>query len=149
MEKKIKNTINIIIIGFVCFWSISLFTFILGECNVLPIGLFADNFKNTYIFNTITILVAVIFIPTSLKLYKTILQHQIAKLTILLALKRYLILNYIRLLMLLIVSLLGLFDYYLTLSNTGILCTLMGICASFFCIPSIERIRKEMHIDEY
>ena len=38
--------------------------------------------------------------------------------------------------------------YYFTLSSTGALCALIGLTASFFCLPGEKRLRAELHIDK-
>ena len=38
--------------------------------------------------------------------------------------------------------------YYLTLSNTGLLCALITLTASLFCIPGEKRLREELHINK-
>ena len=148
MEQKIQNIIKGLKIGFAIFWLLTIVLFILGEMDVYYTGLYAHNVRACYYFETITILITALFIPVSLKIYSWVLQRRINNQTITIALKQYLLWSSVRLLLLLIVTLIGIFCYYLTLSNTGALCALMGITASFFCVPSEEKLRKELHIDK-
>lgn len=148
MEQRIKIIIKNLKIGFAAFWCITLALFIMGEADVYYTGLYAHDIKASYYFETITILITALCIPVSLKTFSWILQRRINNQTITTALKQYLIWSSVRLLLLLIVTLTGIFCYYLTLSNTGALCALMGITASFFCVPSEDKLRKDLHIDK-
>ena len=53
-----------------------------------------------------------------------------------------------RLALLAIPVLAGFFTYYVMLSSTGVLCALIGLTASLFCLPGEGRLRKELHIDK-
>lgn len=146
MERQITKAIRNLKSAFYLFWIAALILFVLGETDVLPVGLMAHSFTQTYYFEVITILVTAIFIPCSLKLFSFVLQRHIDRLGIQKALKRYIMWSGVRLVLLFIVTFTGLLCYFFTLSSTGGLCALMGLTASFFCIPTEERLRKELHI---
>ncbi len=148
MEQEIRNTVKALIIGYICYWLLSLILFVVGELDEYYTGLLAHDFRQVYIFETITILITAIFIPSSLKLFNWVLQKRICNLSITLALKEYMVWSSLRLFMLLAVTLCGIFCYFFTLSNTGGLCALMGITASFFCIPSEQKLRRDLHIEK-
>ena len=148
MEQQIKNTVKTLTIGYIGYWLLSLVLFIIGEFDEYYTGLLAHDFRQIYIFETVTILLTAIFIPSSLKLFNIVLQKRINNLSINLALREYMIWSSVRLFMLLAVTLCGIFCYFFTLSNTGGLCALMGITASFFCIPSETKLRRDLHIEK-
>ena len=148
MEQQIKNTVKTLTIGYIGYWLLSLVLFIIGEFDEYYTGLLAHDFRQIYIFETVTILLTAIFIPSSLKLFNIVLQKRINNLSINLALREYMIWSSVRLFMLLVVTLCGIFCYFFTLSNTGGLCALMGITASFFCIPSETKLRRDLHIEK-
>lgn len=54
----------------------------------------------------------------------------------------------VRLALLEFVVVFNLAGYYFTLSSTGTLCALIGLTASFFCLPGEKRLRAELHIDK-
>lgn len=87
-------------------------------------------------------------VPLSLKLFSMVLKNKINELTVTLALKRYVLWSNVRLGILEVVVLFNLLCYYLTLSNTGNLCMLIGLTASLFCLPGEKRLRNELHISE-
>ena len=148
MEQQIKNTVKTLTIGYIGYWLLSLVLFIIGEFDEYYTGLLAHDFRQIYIFETVTILLTAIFIPSSLKLFNIVLQKRINNLSINLALREYMIWSSVRLFMLLVVTLCGIFCYFFTLSNTGGLCALMGITASFFCIPSETKLRRDLHLEQ-
>ena len=41
----------------------------------------------------------------------------------------------------------GFLTYYAMLSTTGLLCGLIALTASLFCLPGEERLRRELHIE--
>ena len=53
----------------------------------------------------------------------------------------------IRLVLLLLPLLAGFLTYYVMLSTTGLLCALIALTASLFCLPGEERLRRELHIE--
>ncbi len=146
MEKQIKAAVRNLKTAFFVFWTLTLLLFVLGETDVLPVGLMAHDFSQVYYFEVITILVTAIFIPCSLKLFSFVLRRRIDELQIQQAVSQYVMWSGVRLAMLLAVTFTGLFCYFFTLSSTGGLCALMGLTASFFCIPAEDRMRKELHI---
>ena len=77
-----------------------------------------------------------------------VLKKKIDLLTIPLALKRYVQWSMVRLGLLEVAIVLNVLCYYLTLSNTGNLCMLIGLTASLFCLPSEKRLRNELHINK-
>ena len=109
-------------------------------------GLYAHDVRASYIFETITILLTAILIPSSLKAFSYILKRQINNQSTVIAIKKYFLWSLVRLLLLFLIIIVGLSCYFLTLSSTGALCALMGITASLFCIPSEEKLKKEIHL---
>ena len=81
-------------------------------------------------------------------LFSLVLKKKIDLLTIPLALKRYVQWSMVRLGLLEVAIVLNVLCYYLTLSNTGNLCMLIGLTASLFCLPSEKRLRNELHINK-
>ena len=86
--------------------------------------------------------------PVSLKLFSWMLERRIDVVTFPEALRLYSRWSGVRLLLLFIPIAAGLFLYYLMWSSTGMLCALIGLTASLFCLPGEERLRKELHIDK-
>ena len=117
-----------------------------GEFDLLPVGALVDNVQATYYFETIGILLTALCVPLALKLFSLVLKKKIDHMTIPLALKRYVQWSMVRLGLLEAAIILNVLCYYLTLSNTGNLCMLIGLTASLFVCPVRKDFVNELHI---
>lgn len=136
MEEQIKHIAKSQRIVYVIFWAVAILLVVGGETELLPVGLFADDVRTSYYFETIGILLTAINIPFSMKLFSLVLTRKIDNLTFPVALSRYAVWSHIRLGLLAIVVVYNLLCYYMTLNSTGALCALCALTASFFCLPS-------------
>lgn len=145
MEEQIKRAVRILNISYIFFWVLPAFLLAAGEFELLPVGSLTDNVQAMYYFETSAILLTALCVPLSLKLFSLVLK-KIDRMTITLALKRYVQWSMVRLAILEVAVVIGILCYYLTLSSTGHLCMLIGLTASFFCLPGEKRLRSELHI---
>ncbi len=148
MEKEIKKTTAHVKVAFACFWMISILLVISGEMGSSWVGLYVGNISATYMAETITILLTASCVPISLKLFSWVLTRKIDIAALPKALRLYALWSDIRLVLLSLPLLTGFFTYYMMLSTTGVLCAMIGLTASLFCLPGEERLRKELHIDK-
>ncbi len=148
MEKEIKKTTAHVKVAFACFWMISILLVISGEMRSSWVGLYVGNISATYMAETITILLTASCVPISLKLFSWVLTRKIDIAALPKALRLYALWSDIRLVLLSLPVLTGFFTYYMMLSTTGVLCGMIGLTASLFCLPGEERLRKELHIDK-
>lgn len=148
MEEQIIKVVRNLKNGYILFWLCPIVILLAGEMEWFPVGLWADDTQVVYLLETLSILLTAICIPLALKLFSLVLTKKIDKLGIVLALKRYQQWSYVRLGLLEINVLFSLFGYYFALSNTGNLCMLISLTASFFCFPSEKKLRAELHINK-
>ena len=148
MEKEIKKTTAHVKVAFACFWMISILLVISGEMGSSWVGLYVGNISATYMAETITILLTASCVPISLKLFSWVLTRKIDIAALPKALRLYALWSDLRLVLLSLPVLTGFFTYYMMLSTTGVLCAMIGLTASLFCLPGEERLRKELHIDK-
>lgn len=148
MEKEIKKTTAHVKVAFACFWMISILLVISGEMGSSWVGLYVGNISATYMAETITISLTASCVPISLKLFSWVLTRKIDIAALPKALRLYALWSDIRLVLLSLPVLTGFFTYYMMLSTTGVLCAMIGLTASLFCLPGEERLRKELHIDK-
>lgn len=146
MEEQIKRAVRVLNISYVFFWVLPAFLLAAGEFELLPVGNLTDNARAMYYWETAGILLTALCVPLSLKLFSLVLKKKIDHMTITLALKRYVQWSIVRLAILEVAIVVGILCYYLTLSSTGNLCMLIGLTASFFCLPGEKRLRNELHI---
>lgn len=75
------------------------------------------------------------------------LYRRIDRVGIAYALQLYVFWSGMRLVLLALPLLAGFLTYYGMLSTTGLLCALIALTASLFCLPGEERLRRELHIE--
>ena len=97
MEEQIKRAVRNLNIGYVFFWVLPAFLLGAGEFELIPVGILEGNVQSTYYFETIGILLTALCVPLSLKLFSLVLKKKIDNMTITLALKRYVQMNFVRL----------------------------------------------------
>ena len=148
MEEQIKKTAVRVRTTFAYFWILPILLVLLGEYGGGWVGMYAGNVRATYMAETMTILLTASCVPVSLKLFSWILTRKIDVVTLPEALRLYALWSGVRLALLAIPVLAGFLTYYVMLSSTGVLCALIGLTASLFCLPGEGRLRKELHIDK-
>lgn len=148
MEERIKQVTRLLKVLYACYWLLAVFIVVCSETTDYWTGLYADDVRTTFEAETITILLAVVCVPVSLKLFSWVLDHKIDVVSLPVALRLYAGWNAVRLVLLALPVMAGLFTYYLTLSTKGVLCALIALTASLFCIPGENRLRKELRIDK-
>ncbi len=148
MEEQIKKTAVRVRTTFAYFWILPILLVLLGEYGGGWVGMYAGNVRATYMAETMTILLTASCVPVSLKLFSWIQTRKIDVVTLPEALRLYALWSGMRLALLAIPVLAGFFTYYVMLSSTGVLCALIGLTASLFCLPGEGRLRKELHIDK-
>lgn len=148
MEEKIKRVASRMKMLFVYFWLLPVFLTVFGEMGGEWVGIYAGDVRATYFAETFTILLTAILIPVSLKLFSWMLVKKIDAVAISDALRLYALWSGVRLALLAIPVLAGFLTYYMMLSNKGVLCALIALTASLFCLPGEGRLRKELHIDK-
>ncbi|WP_308757570.1 hypothetical protein [uncultured Bacteroides sp.] len=148
MEEKIKRVASRMKMLFVYFWLLPVFLTVFGEMGGEWVGIYAGDVRATYFAETFTILLTAILIPVSLKLFSWVLVKKIDAVAISDALRLYALWSGVRLALLAIPVLAGFLTYYMMLSNKGVLCALIALTASLFCLPGEGRLRKELHIDK-
>ena len=146
MVEVIKQLLKRLKIEFVAVWCLVLLLVVCYEVGLFTEGIFVGDVRMDYILTTIGILLTIVMIPLSLRLFNLNLVKRISKLSTFEALKSYRRWSEVRLSLLLVAALLNMSIYYLTLNTTGLFCSLMALLATLFCIPSIERLLKELRI---
>ena len=148
MERKINAVLKSVKSIYYCFWILPIVVVLLGESVDEWVGCYATNLQLIFLAETILILLTALCVPLALKLFVQILTKKIDKLSIADALKQYRVWSIVRLGLLALPLLMGLSVYYLMLSTKGLLCALIALTASLFCVPSEKRMRTELHIEK-
>lgn len=144
MEKKIRQLLRYLQIEYVAVWVLPLLLVALYETGVMTEGAYAGDVRMDYVLQTVGILLAVGLIPLSLRLFSLSLVKNVKQRSLPEALKSYRRWSEIRTGMLVVPVLVNLSFYYLTLNNTGVLCAMMALIASLFCVPSADKIKEDI-----
>lgn len=148
MAEVIKQLLKRLKIEFVAVWCLVLLLVVCYEAGIFTEGVFVGDVRMDYILTTIGILLTIVMIPLSLRLFNLNLVKRISKLSTFEALISYRRWSEVRLALLLVAALLNMSIYYLTLNTTGLFCSLMALLATFFCIPTKERLLKELDLND-
>lgn len=146
MNEQIKKMSTFLQIEYGTLWILFFLLSISFEVGWLPEGIYADNAKMQYILGTAGILATLLFVPLSLKVFSIILVKKIKNTSLVQAVKFYKFYSSLRLFILAVIIIMNLLIYYSTLQNLGGLCALIGITASLFCIPSLEKIKEDLDL---
>ena len=146
MEKRIKRAARTLNAGYVLVWLLPLLLVVVGELGVLPTGIYSEDGRLLFYVETIGILLAILCIPASLKLFYYVL-NRIDNSDVPVAVRKYVQWSIIRWGMLEAAVLFNLVCYYLTLSKTNGLCALMGLMAFLFCVPGKNKLLSELRIE--
>lgn len=145
MFKQIAKTLKL---QYTFFWLLPILLVLAYEMDWLPVGLYADDPRMQYVWETTGILTAIVCVPLSLKLFSIILKKKIDQVELTSALHKYVWWSGIRLGILEVAVLLNIIVYYFTLSNVGGFCGLIALTASLFCYPGEKRLREELNITD-
>lgn len=146
MEKKIRQLLQGLQIEYAGVWGLPLLLVTLYETGIMAEGVYAGDARMDYILQSVGILLTVGLIPLSLRLFSLSLAKHVKQLSLPEALKSYRRWSEVRIGMLLVPVLVNLSFYYLTLNNTGILCAMMALIASLFCVPTRRRMLDELDL---
>ena len=114
MKEQIKRILKLQVVGFILVWALPLIYALLHEMGVMPQGTLADDAQMEYIFQTMGILMTIVFIPFALRIFNLNLVKRIQELPLQQALKSYRIWADVRLALLVVPALINLQFYYLT-----------------------------------
>lgn len=147
MKEKINRLLLVLQLEFTLLWVLNIALVVLYESDTLPQGSLVGDARMDYIMQTTGILLAVCFIPLSLRVFHLSLTRYVRKLSLPDALASYRRWSEVRLAMLLVPSLFNMTAYYTTLNTTGVLCAGMVLLASLFCVPGRKRLLSELDLE--
>lgn len=148
MKTRINRLLNRLKVEYAAFWVLCLLLLCLYETEVLPQGIWAGDVRMEYILQTVGILLAVAFIPLSLRVFSLSLTRYVRQLPLEEALQSYCRWNEVRTAMLLVPALFNFSVYFWTLNTTGLLCGIMVLVASLFCVPGRKRLLSELDLND-
>ena len=147
MDEAIRRTDRRIKWMYALLWLSAVLGFVAGETCDACVGLYAGNARVTYVGESVTILLTLAGVPTGLWAFARVLRHRVDRSALPVALRGYALWSGVRLLLLALPLWSGIAAYYLLMSRSGALCALVALVASLFCVPSLSRLRRELHLD--
>lgn len=136
-------------IAFALAYVITLVVSLLFEWNVFESGIWGVTDHMAYVMKTVGVLLTLLCVPLSLSLFNTHVNKRIRSFPLQKALHTYLLWSYIRLSFLTVVVAGNMAIYYLTLDNTGFMCALIGVIATFFCVPTQKKFCDDLDINNF
>lgn len=146
MEEQIKTITKTLQAWFAALWGLPILLITASETDLMPVGVYADDIRMQYIWETVCILVTLVTVPVSLKLFNFILTKRVDESGLPQAMKLYVRWSVLRYCLLIVTILLGLTVYYMTLHNVGVLCAAIALTTSLFCVPGEKRVTAELQL---
>lgn len=147
MEELIRKAVRFLRTLYISFWLLPAVVVLLGETTEGWVGYYAGDVRTAYFAEVLCILLAAVCVPVSLKLFAWVLERKIDVAGMGRALQLYVFWSGIRMVILALPVVAGFLTYYAMLSTTGLLCGLIALTASLFCLPGEGRVRRELRIE--
>lgn len=145
MNEQLTKVIRILWVEYSLFILIPLLICLSFEAGWLTEGRYATDARMQYVVETVGVLLAMVLVPLSLKLFSMVMKRVKDK-PLLDAIKQYRVWSSVRLLLLVPVVVPNVLIYYSTLNNMGGFCALIGVTASLFCLPGVAKMKNELDI---
>ncbi|EJW98588.1 hypothetical protein, membrane [gut metagenome] len=146
MKTKLRQLLRVLQLEYLGFWVFSLLLVFLYEQEIFVEGFYAGDATMDYVLQSLGILLALVLIPLSLRLFSFSLWQNVKQRPLPEALPSYRRWSEVRLSLLWVVVLFNLSAYYLTLNTTGVFCAGMAAVASLFCVPTRQRLWNELDL---
>ena len=146
MMKKIVLRLRI---EFLFLWILPAMLAVLYETGVFDSGIYAGDSEKEYLINTLGVLFTFLSVFLALKMFSfRFVQERLANENESLRKKAFVRWSEVRLSLLLAATLVNLSSYYITMTNSGVLCTLVLLLASMFCWPMEDNKALEPDANE-
>lgn len=147
MYNQIRRTAIYLKVLYAFCWILPLGVGLWVEAGASWTGWYAGDVRMEYTLETAVILLTIVCVPLSLKLFAWVMERQIDPSGFRRALRLYTWWSTVRSLLLLLPALCGFVGYGLLLSTACLLCGLIALVAMLFCVPGTQRLQRELHID--
>lgn len=136
-------------IEFLFLWILPALLAVLYETGVFESGLYAGDTQKEYLINTLGVLLTFLSVFLALKMFSfRFVQARLTHTDDRLREKAFVRWSEVRLSLLLAATLVNLSSYYITMTNSGVLCTLVLLLASMFCWPMEDNKALEPDANE-
>lgn len=140
MDKYINRLLKTLKIEFLASWLIAIVAAVMGQVDIIPNGIVQPHSNAEFKLNTMVIILTVVGVPTSLKLFSLNTTKGLRRMNNDEALRSYHVWSTVRMAVLTADTILGFVAYYLSLNVTGLLCALVAMATTFYCWPVEHKI---------
>ena len=140
MDKYINRLLKTLKIEFLASWLIAIVAAVMGQVDIIPNGIVQPHSNAEFKLNTMVIILTVVGVPTSLKLFSLNTTKGLRRMNNDEALRSYHVWSTVRMAVLTADAILGFVAYYLSLNVTGLLCALVAMATTFYCWPVEHKI---------
>ena len=124
MDKYINRLLKTLKIEFLASWLIAIVAAVMGQVDIIPNGIVQPHSNAEFKLNTMVIILTVVGVPTSLKLFSLNTTKGLRRMNNDEAMRYYHVWSTVRVAVLTAEAILGFVAYYLSLNVTGLLCAL-------------------------
>jgi SNF family Na+-dependent transporter len=146
MEKRIQSLLQMLRIESCVSWLVVIIVFVLGLLGVIVNGSVQPNTQKEFVLNTIGILSTLLVLPLALKLFLLNTTRSLRRMNNDEALDFYHVWSLVRLVVVTSCIAFNVVVYFMTMNMTGLLCALIGVCITIYCLPTKQRIVR--YLDE-
>jgi len=124
-------------------WSVIILTYVVGVVGWIPNNFFFASMDQVRFYvNVVNILLVIMCVPLSMKLFSLNTQRSLLRMNKDEALQSYHQWSILRLVLLVVCALLGIIAYFMFTDSTGLLCAVISFVSTLFCIPSSRKVQE-------
>lgn len=140
MVKYIQKLLNILKMEMMGVWLMAGLSAVLGELDVIPNGWVKPASEEEFLLNLLTVILTIAGVLLAIRLFTLNTTKGLRRMNNEEALRSYHIWSVVRMGILCLVMMVGIVDYYLASSVSGVACSLIALCVTFYCWPSEAKI---------
>ncbi len=148
MEKRINSLLLMLRIESCVAWGLLIIVVVIGKLGVIINGSVETGSDVEFKLNCACILSTLLILPLALQLFLLNTTKGLRRMNKDEALDFYHMWSMIRLMLVSLCIAYNIIAYFMTLNTTGILCALMGLAVTVYCLPTHKRIEEFMKIVE-
>jgi len=148
MEKRIKSLLVMLRTESCVAWILLIILFVIGELGVIVNGSVEAGSDVEFKLNCACVLSTLLIVPLAMQLFLLNTTKGLRRMNKDEALDFYHMWSMIRLLLVSLCIAYNIIAYFMTLNTTGLLCALMGLAVSVYCLPTHKRVEEFMKIVE-
>ena len=140
MEKRIQSLIFRLRCESVLGWAVVIVVFVLGKVGVIENGSITPNSHDEFVMNVICVMSTLLVLPLAMKLFLLNTTKSLRRMNHDEALDFYHAWSAVRLVLVVLCIGFNIVAYFMTQNLTGLLCAVIGICITVYCLPTKQKV---------